>query len=143
MDTVLDRISKKDATSLAYSNNFIPFNISDNVKKVFEENARKLGVFNPFYSAEGQLSILKGLMSTFSLDMDEWPDLTEMFKAPTPMPEENLQPTPSGAANINPSVYNRPPLTLSPITGLTQAQTALLSPADQQYYIRKNQTRVT
>ena len=75
--------------------------------------------------------------------MDEWPDLTEMFKAPTPMPQENLQQTSSGAANINPQIYNRPSLTLSPITGLTQAQTALLSPADQQYYIRKNQTRIT
>jgi len=142
LDTVLDRISKKDSEALAYSNYFIPFNISDNVKKVFEENARKLGVFNPFYSAEGQLSILRGLMSTFRLDMDEWPDLTDMFKAP-PMPEANLQQTPSGAANINPQVYNRPPLTLSPITGLTASQTALLSPADQQYYMKKNQTRIT
>ena len=61
LDTVLDRVSKKDAESLAYTNSFIPFNISDNVKKVFEENARKLGVFNPYYSAEGQLSILQRL----------------------------------------------------------------------------------
>ena len=82
-------------------------------------------------------------MSTFKLDMDEWPDLTNMFKSPAPRPEENLQQTPSGAANINPQVYNRPSLTLSPITGLTRSQTALLSPADQQYYMKKNQTRIT
>jgi hypothetical protein len=83
-------------------------------------------------------------MSRFSLDMDEWPDLTDMFNlSPTPTPEQNLQPIPSGAASINPQIYNRPPLTLNPITGLTQTQMALLSPADQQYYMRKNQTRVT
>ena len=82
-------------------------------------------------------------MSTFKLDMDEWPDLTEMFRTPASTPEANLQPTPSGAATINPQVYNRPSLTLSPITGLTRSQSALLSPADQQYYMRKNQTRIT
>jgi len=90
------------------------------------------------------LGNLGSIMETFSLDMDEWPDLTNMFNLnPAPTPEANLQQTPSGAANINPQVYNRPSLTLSPITGLTRSQTALLSPADQQYYMKKNQTRIT
>ena len=143
LETVLGRISKKDAEALAYDNYFIPFNISKNVQEVFEENARKLGVTNPFYAAEGPLDSLKGMMETFRLDMDQWPNLTDRFNLTPSTPEANLQPTPSGAATINPQVYNRPSLTLSPITGLTRSQTALLSPADQQYYIRKNQTRIT
>jgi len=123
---------------------FIPFNISDNVKEAFAENAKKLGVANPFRSAFPSIRSLYRMMSRFSLDMGEWPDLTNMFNLnPAPSEAQNLQQTPSGAASINPQIYNRPALTLNPITGLTAAQTALLSPADQQYYIRKNQTRVT
>jgi hypothetical protein len=142
LDSVLGRISKKDSNALAYSNYFIPFTISKDVEAVFEENARKLGVFNPYYSAVGKLQLLNGLMSTFRLDMDEWPDLTDMFKAPS-MPQTNLQQTPSGATNINPQIYQRPALTLSPITGLTQTQTALLSPGDQVLAQRLNRNRLT
>ena len=50
---------------------------------------------------------------------------------------------PSGASNINPQVYSRLPLTLSPITGLTQTQTALLSPGDQVLAQRLNRNRLT
>ena len=142
LDSVLGRISKKDADALAYSNYFIPFTISKNVEEVFEENARKLGVFNPYYSAVGKLELLNGLMSTFRLDMNEWPDLTDMFKA-SPAPAPTLQQTPSGASNINPTVFNRQPLTLNPITGLTQTQTALLSPGDQVLAQRLNRNRLT
>jgi len=60
-----------------------------------------------------------------------------------PVPAANLEQIPSGASQINPQVYNRPSLTLNPITGLTRSQTALLSPADQQYYMQKNRNRVT
>ena len=144
LETVLGRISKKDAEALAYDNYFIPFNISKNVQEVFEENARKLGVTNPFYAAEGPLDSLKGMMETFRLDMNEWPDLTDRFNLnPSPLPEGNLQQTPSGASNINPQVFNRQPLTLSPITGLTQTQTALLSPSDQVLAQRINRNRLT
>ena len=144
LETVLGRISKKDAEALAYDNYFIPFNISKNVQEVFEENARKLGITNPFYAAEGPLDSLKGMMETFRLDMNEWPDLTDRFNLnPSPLPQGNLQQTPSGASNINPQVYNRLPLTLNPITGLTQTQTALLSPADQVLAQRINRNRLT
>jgi len=144
LETVLGRISKKDADALAYDNYFIPFNISKNVQQVFEENARKLGVTNPFYAAEGPLDSLKGMMETFRLDMNEWPDLTDRFNLnPSPLPQTNLQQTPSGASGINPQVYNRLPLTLNPITGLTQTQTALLSPGDQVLAQRLNRNRLT
>ena len=139
---VLGRISKKDAAALL-TNKFIPFNISDNVKKVFQENADKLGVFNPYTEAEGGIEGLKEMMEDITLDTEKFPDLTDIYNFSPAMPEQNLQQTPSGAANINPQVYDRPPLTLSPITGLTRSQTALLSPADQQYYMKKNQTRIT
>ena len=87
---------------------------------------------------------LKEMMEDLTLDMEEFPDLTDIynFGAP-PMPEQNLQQTPSGASNINPTVFNRQPLTLNPITGLTQTQTALLSPGDQVLAQRLNRNRLT
>ena len=142
LEGVLGRVSKKDSDALAYTDLFIPFTISKNIENVFEENARKLGIGNPYWQAVGALESLKGVMQTFSLSMPEWPDLTELFNM-SPAPVENQQQTPSGAAQINPQVYNRPSLTLNPITGLTRSQTALLSPADQQYYMQKNRNRVT
>ena len=81
-------------------------------------------------------------MEELSLDEPVWPDLTQLFNmAPAPM--ANLQQTPIGTPSLSPQVYNRPSLTLNPITGLTRAQTALLSPADQQYYMQRNRNRVT
>ena len=140
---VLGRISKKDALALM-DNKFIPFTISENVKEVFQSNADKLGVFNPYKAAEQGVLGLQRMMDQITLDMETFPDLTEIYDFnPTLEPGQNLQPVPSGAASINPQIYNRPSLTLNRITGLTQSQSALLSPADQQYYIRKNQTRIT
>ena len=141
---VMDRISKKDAEALTTKNDFIPFSISDNVQEAFAENARKLGVTNPFRLAFPSIRRLYRLMSNFSLDMEEWPDLTDQFNLnPSPLPQGNLQQTPSGASPINPQVYNRLPLTLNPITGLTQTQTALLSPGDQVLAQRLNRNRLT
>jgi len=109
---------------------------------VFEENAAKLGVSNPYDEAENAIDSLGDVMSEIKLTDPIWPDLTELFNmAPAPM--TNLQQTPIGTPALNPQVYNRPSLTLNPVTGLTRAQTALLSPADQQYYMQRNRNRVT
>jgi hypothetical protein len=139
---VLGRISKKDAAALL-QNKFIPFNISDNVKEVFQQNADQLGMFNPYLDAEGGVEGLKEMMEDVTLDMEEFPDLTDIYNFAPSMPEQNLQPVPSGASAINPQVYKRPSLTLNPITGLTQTQTALLSPSDQVLAQRINRNRLT
>ena len=109
---------------------------------MFEENAAKLGLPNPYDEAENAIDSLSDVMSEISLTDPVWPDLTELFNM-APVPAANLQQIPSGAAQINPQVYNRPSLTLNRVTGLTAAQTALLSPADQQYYMQRNRNRVT
>jgi len=141
LEPVLGRISRKDAGALS-EDEFIPFTISDNIKKVFEENAMKLGLANPYDEAENAIDSLSDVMSEINLTDSVWPDLTQLFNmAPAPM--TNLQQTPIGTPALNPQVYNRPSLTLNPVTGLTRAQTALLSPADQQYYMQRNRNRVT
>ena len=86
-------------------------------------------------------------MSSIKLSEGSFPDMTDIFNLEATegvdMPQTNLQQTPSGASPINPQVYNRLPLTLNPITGLTQTQTALLSPGDQVLAQSLNRNRLT
>jgi hypothetical protein len=154
---VLGRISKKDAAALV-TDKFIPFTISENIQEVFKENAEKLGISDPYKEAEQAIKSLQDVMSEIDLTDSEWPDLTEMFN----MAPADVASTPPGALNtpaIDPKIYQRPTLTLGQgvnkagmfgnfgtgtpqNTGLTANQLALLSPSEQQYYMRKNQTRV-
>ncbi len=149
LDNVLGRISKKDSTALK-ENEFIPFTISPNVQAVFQDNADKLGVANPYEEAEPALDSLKDVMEELTLSTPEWPDLTQLFNL-NPVPAQNLQQTPSGAATLNPTVYKRPSLTLNPgnraampgQNNLTATQIALLSPSEQAYYMQRNRNRIT
>jgi len=139
---ILGRVSKKDAEALGYDDDFIPFTISENIQEVFADNARKLGMPNPYRQASSSLRNLYRLMSRFSLSMSEWPDLTDIFNLnPEPMGDQTQ--TPIGTPGLNPQVFQRPSLTLNPITGLTNTQTALLSPSDQAIARKQNQTRIT
>jgi len=139
---ILERVSNKDAEALGYDDEFIPFTISENIQEVFADNARKLGMINPYRAADNAIQSLHRLMSRFSLSMSEWPDLTQLFNLnPEPMGDQTQ--TPIGTPGLNPQVFNRPSLTLNPITGLTKNQTALLSPSDQAIARKQNQTRIT
>ena len=105
---------------------------------------------NPYEEAEPALDSLKDVMEELTLSTPEWPDLTQLFNL-NPVPAQNLQQTPSGAATLNPNIYRRPSLTLNPVnTGqmtaqnnLTPAQLALLSPGEQAYYMQRNRNRIT
>ena len=152
---VLGRISKKDAAALV-TDKFIPFTISENIQQVFKENADKLGISDPYKEAERAIESLADVMSEIDLTDSEWPDLTELFR----MDEADVPSTQPGALNtpaIDPKIYQRPTLTLGQgvntagmsgnfgtpqNTGLTANQLALLSPSEQQYYMRRNQNRV-
>ena len=75
---VLGRVSKKDGYALL-TNKFIPFTISENVQQVFEDNARKLGMADPYKAAESALKALAETMASVPLSSPEWPDLTDLF----------------------------------------------------------------
>jgi len=152
---VLGRISRKDAAALV-TDKFIPFTVSENIQAVFEENANKLGMSDPYKEAEQAIKSLAGVMSEIDLTDPEWPDLTEMFR----FDQEDVasaQPAAINTPAISPEIYKRPTLTLGQgvnkagmfgnfgtprNTGLTASQLALLSPSEQQYYMRKNQNRI-
>ena len=116
--------------------------ISDNIKKVFAENAEKLGMEDPYLEAENAVEELHDIMEDITLAESLWPDLTQIFNLnPAPMGDQTQAPI--GTPSLNPQVFNRPSLTLNPITGLTKNQTALLSPSDQAIARKQNQTRIT
>ncbi len=147
---VLGRISKKDGVAML-TDQFIPFTISENIQRAFQENANKLGVDNPFLEAAPALEELQKVMTEIPLSESEWPNLTELFNL-EPLPEPPVpQNIPSGAATLNPAIYKRPSLTLGNKTAqmggpnqvLTQNQMALLSPEEQLYYLRRNQRNLT
>ena len=147
---VLGRISKKDGVAML-TDQFIPFTVSENIQRAFQENANKLGVDNPFLEAAPALEELQKVMTEIPLSESEWPNLTELFNL-EPLPEPPVpQNIPSGAATLNPAIYKRPSLTLGNRTAqtggpnqvLTQNQMALLSPEEQLYYLRRNQRNLT
>ena len=99
---------------------------------------------------------LQQIMEDITLSANEWPDLTDLFNfAPMtqgiPFPGLGGGNVGSGAATLNPSIYQRPSLTLpgrntGPMTAqnnLTPAQLALLSPGEQAYYMQRNRNRIT
>jgi hypothetical protein len=148
---VLGRISRKDAMALM-QDNFIPFTISENVQKVFQENAAKLGIGDPYREASQAIESLQRIMEQISLSDPEWPDLTDLFSfepltTGLSLPQLGSGGEGSGAATLNPAIYKRPSLTLGartqgmggPNQVLTPNRMALLSPEEQLYYMRRNQ----
>ena len=134
---VLGRVSKKDGYALL-TNQFIPFTISENVQKVFEDNAGKLGMPDPYKAAESALRGLAEAMASVPLSSPEWPDLTNLFDlTPEPEPWFNFGQQQAGAGGFSPQIYARPTLTLNK-QGLTQSQAALLSPDEQEIQRRLN-----
>ena len=91
-------------------------------------------------------------MEQISLSDPEWPDLTDLFSfepltTGLSLPQLGGGGGGSGAATLNPAIYQRPSLTLTarnqgmggPNQMLTPNRMALLSPEEQLYYMRRNQ----
>jgi hypothetical protein len=138
---VLGRISKKDGAALL-TNKFIPFTISENIQQVFEDNARKLGVANPYKTAESAVKSLHDTMMSVALSSPEWPDFTDLFDfKPEREPFFNFGDQGVQTPALDPQVYNRPSLTLNN-EGLTASQAALLSPSYKEI-ARKQNLKIT
>ena len=134
---VLGRISRKDSDALL-KNKFIPFTISENVQKVFQDNANKLGETNPYKISEGALKGLAESMSSVPLSAEEWPDLTDIFNLEPPsQPFFNFGTQQPTSTSLDPQIYARPALTLNN-DGLTTNQSALLSESEKEIQRRLN-----
>ena len=128
-----DRASTKNYAAMNMAL-FRPLNISKDVFRVFQENADKLGVENPILPALDALSEIKSQLFDVPLTEERIPDIINPFDN---IPEPNLNQLgalPPMPAPIPTNQFGQIP---NSITGLTQTETALLSPSEQE--IRKKQ----
>ena len=132
-----ERISKKEFSSIN-DGIFTPLNISKDVKDLFEENALKLGLPNPFEQASGIIDNIRDRLSTLPLTEPGLPEIENPFRnlaEPTLAPIQGLPQLPNptdiqgyGQVNLPTAVAGNQ---INPITKLTQAEEQLLSPAEK------------
>ena len=133
MKSSLGRLSRSDKRALE-DMEFVPFNISKGVAEAFEKNAERMGVANPYELVRDMLRDLYKEMDGLPLWEREFPQwLKNMFNLKDMFSEQTGAPQTLNAPNVSQNVA-RLPLTygqINPTTGLTNNQTALLSPSDQ------------
>jgi hypothetical protein len=132
-----ERVSKKEFNTINYGI-FTPLNLSQDVQKVFAENAEKLGLPNPLESALQVISDIQGRLSGLSLTEEKIPQIENPFKnlpEPTLAPIQGLPQLPNpteiqgyGQINLPGTVVGNQ---INPVTKLTQAEEQLLSPAEK------------
>ena len=132
-----ERISKKEFNSIN-DGIFTPLNISKDVKDLFEENALKLGLPNPFEQASGIIDNIRDRLSTLPLTAPGLPEIENPFRnlqEPTLAPIQGLPQLPNpteiqgyGQVNLPTAVAGNQ---INPVTKLTQAEEQLLSPAEK------------
>jgi hypothetical protein len=141
-----ERVSKKEFNTINYGI-FTPLNLSQDVQKVFAENAEKLGLPNPLESALQVISDIQSRLSGLSLTEEKIPQIENPFKKlpePTLAPIQGLPELPNptqiqgyGQVNLPGTIVGNQ---INPVTKLTQTEEQLLSPADK--LIRQRQRTV-
>ena len=117
-----ERLGKK-AFANVEQGRFRPLNISDKVIKAFDDNARKLGVPNPFETAAETLFKIKSELFEVPLTEESIPDIANPFDnlpEPTLGPVSELPPLVTGANPTVVAMNNK--LVPQNFNNLTQAQ---------------------
>ena len=129
-----DRGKKKDFQRIELGR-FEPFKISDGIKDAFADNARELGVVNPYSVAERQINNLYDLYRNLPIGLPDFPmfpnpfrEARELFPATT-APKYLDSVVPGVTPDILPMSGNLQ--NVNPQTGNTNVETALLDPDDQ------------
>jgi hypothetical protein len=115
---------------------FQPFTPSANVIELFENNAMKLGIANPYYKAEETIDRIQNVLELTPLD-GEFPDLINpLTKSVLPaLPQLNttgLPPLPDPMSNTGTQFGN-----VSPVSGLTISEEMFLDPLEKRYAASK------
>jgi hypothetical protein len=141
-----ERISKKEFGNISIGI-FTPLNISEDVQKVFYENALRLGLPNPLQSANQTIADIQRILSRVPLTEEKIPEIENPFRSlpePTLAPIQGLPQLPNptqiqgyGQINLPGTVVGNQ---INPVTKLTQTEEQLLSPADK--LIRQRQRTV-
>jgi hypothetical protein len=132
-----ERVSRKEFESINLGV-FTPLNISEDVQKVFAENAARLEQPNPLIGANPIIANIQRKLSRVPLTEESIPELENPFKnlaEPTLEPVSGLPELPNptqiqgyGQINLPGTVVGNQ---INPVTKLTQAEEQLLSPAEK------------
>ena len=94
LDERMNRVSKRDRFAIE-DGQFRPYEPSRDIIDKFEENALRLGVSNPWNTAEPVIDAIKSLIEVAPLSLEDLPDIENPFR--TAEPTVDL----SAAGNLN------------------------------------------
>ena len=108
IENQMDRRGQRRAYNFITEGEFRPLTISRGVQELFEINAERLGLRNPFEQAEDVIDNIRDILEYVPLSSDYFPDILNPFKN---LPKPNLEGTPVGqlppvVTGANPSVIN-------------------------------------
>jgi len=81
LDERMDRISKRDRANIEFGE-FVPYQPSRDIIDKFDENARQLGVPNPYLKAEPVIDAISYLLETAPLSLEALPSIENPFTTP-------------------------------------------------------------
>ena len=81
LDERMDRISKRDRANIEFGE-FVPYQSSRDIIDKFDENARQLGVPNPYLKAEPVIDAISYLLETAPLSLEALPSIENPFTTP-------------------------------------------------------------
>ena len=110
-ETMINRGERKAYRAIE-QNTFRPLTISQDVRQLFEKNARELGLGNPFETAYNEIQKLLQQLNRTKLDGDFFPELENPFSN---LPEPTLGPVgniPTNVLNTTPNIIGAQNITL-------------------------------
>jgi hypothetical protein len=110
-ETMINRGERKAYRAIE-QNTFRPLTISQDVRQLFEKNARELGLGNPFETAYNEIQKLLQQLNRTKLDGDFFPELENPFSN---LPEPTLGPAgniPTNVLNTTPNIIGAQNITL-------------------------------
>ena len=81
LDERMDRISKRDRANIEFGE-FVPYQPSRDIINKFDENARQLGVPNPYLKAEPVIDAISYLLEAAPLSLEALPSIENPFTTP-------------------------------------------------------------
>jgi len=136
IDESMDSRGAGSSYNFLSAGEFRPFVPSANVIELFEDNARNLGITNPYNAAEPTIDKIRNVLEVMPLD-GEFPSITNPLSTPTlpALPQLNttgLPPLPNPAANTGTQFGS-----ISPVSGLTISEEMFLDPLEKRYTASK------
>jgi hypothetical protein len=136
IDESMDSRGAGSAYNFLSEGDFRPFVPSRNVIELFENNAKNLGITNPYNAAESTINKIQNILEVMPLD-GEFPNIPNpLTKSVLPaLPQLNttgLPPLPNPAANTGTQIGN-----ISPVSGLTISEEMFLDPLEKRYTASK------